>query len=120
MLNDLKIINIGDYIHFEYSGKFSDENAIIAVNDIVEACTNHQCFKVLLDCRKMTDDINEAEKFQFIQHAQKTRERLIKTAILGREDQISPDRFYENIAQNFIINLKAFTNFDEAKSWLKG
>ena len=31
MQNDLKIVNIGDYIHFEYSGKFSDENAIIAM-----------------------------------------------------------------------------------------
>ena len=68
----------------------------------------------------MTGEMNEAEKFQFIQHAQITRERLIKTAILGREDQIFPDRFYENIAQNFIINLRAFTNFDEAESWIKG
>ena len=68
----------------------------------------------------MTGEMNETEKFQFIQHAQITRERLIKTAIFGREDQISPDRFYENIAQNFIINLRAFTNFDEAESWIKG
>ena len=120
MLSDLKITNIGAYLLFEYSGKFSDENAIIAIDDIVEACTYHQCFKVLLDCRQMIGEINEAEKFQFIQHAQKTRERLIKTAILGREDQISPDRFYENIAQNLIINLKAFIDFDEAVNWLRG
>jgi hypothetical protein len=120
MLNDLKITNIGDYLLFEYSGKFSDENAIIAIDDIVEACTYHQCFKVLLDCRLMTGEINAAEKFQFIQHAKKTRDRLIKTAILGRDDQISPDRFFENIAQHLIINLKAFTDLNEAENWLRG
>jgi hypothetical protein len=120
MLSDLKISNIGDYLLFEYPGKFSDENAIIAIDDIVEACTYHQCFKVLLDCRQMTGEISEAEKFHFVQHAEKTRDRLIKTAILGRNDQISPDRFFENIAQNLVINLKAFTDFDEAENWLKG
>jgi hypothetical protein len=120
VLTDLKIINNGDYLLFEYSGKFSEENTVIAIDDIVNACTEHQLFKALLDCRLMTGEISEAEKFQFVKHAEKTRERLIKTAILGRDDQISPDRFYENIAQNLIINLKAFTDFDEAENWLKG
>jgi hypothetical protein len=119
MISDLIIKDKGDYLLFEYSGKFSDENAVIAINDIVESCTEFQCFKVLLDCRLMTGEISEAEKFQFIKHAEKTRERLIKTAILGRDDQISQDRFYENIAQNLIINLKAFTDFNEAEKWLK-
>jgi hypothetical protein len=120
MLNDLETTNVGDYLLFEYSGKFSDENAVIAIVDIVEACTENQVFKVLLDCRLMTGEISDAEKFQFIQHSQKTRERLIKIAILGRDDQISPDRFYENIAQNLIINLKAFIDFNEAEKWLRG
>jgi hypothetical protein len=120
MLNDLKITNNGNYLLFEYSGKFSDENAVIAIDDIVDVCTEHQIFKALLDCRLMTGGISDADKFQFVKHVEKTRERLIKTAILGLDDQISPDRFYENMAQNLIINLRAFTDFNEAENWLKG
>ena len=120
MLKDLNITNIGDYLLFEYSGKFSNENAIFAIDDIIEACTDNQCFKVLLDCRLMDGEISEAEKFQFVQQAKKLRERLIKIAILGRDDQISPDRFFEKIAQHNIINFKAFTDFIEAENWLSG
>jgi hypothetical protein len=119
MLNNLKITNKDDYLLFEYTGNFSAENAVIAIDDIVDACTEHTIFKVLLDCRLMTGEISEADKFQFIRHAQKTRERLIKTAVLGRNDQISPDKFYEDMAHNLIINLSVFTDFNEAVTWLK-
>jgi hypothetical protein len=44
---------------------------------------------------------------------------ILKIALVGREDQMFTDNFVENVAINRGINLKIFTDVDEAVIWLK-
>ena len=44
---------------------------------------------------------------------------LSKKALVVREDQMFPDNFVENVAVNRGVNLKLFTNVEEAIDWLK-
>jgi hypothetical protein len=42
----------------------------------------------------------------------------IKLAIVAREEQMTPERFFETVARNRGIHLKVFTELDEAIVWL--
>jgi len=118
MMEGLRITQKEAYVHFDYTGEFSELTGKQCVDAMVEACSQLQLSKALLDCRNMTGEIQILESFMVAKYGGKMRDFLSKTALVGREDQMLPDNFVENVAANRGINLKIFTDLEEAISWL--
>ena len=119
MVEGLRIIQKEDYVRFDYTGDFSEVAGKQCIDAMVEACSQLQLSKALLDCRKMTGEIQLLESFMVAKYGGKMRGSLSKTALVGREDQMLPDNFVENVAVNRGVNLKIFTDVEEAINWLK-
>ena len=118
-MEGLKIIEKEAYVRFDYTGEFSQAAGKQCIDTMVEACRQLQIRQALLDCRKMTGEIQILESFMVAQYGGKMRGFIAKTALVGREDQMFPDNFVENVAVNRGVNLKIFTDIEEAKDWLK-
>ncbi len=119
MVKDLKIIQRDGYILFDFSGEFSPDAGKQCIDAMVEACTEAQIPRALLDCRSMTGEIEIMESFMVAKYGVKMIGSISKFALVGREDQMFPDNFVENVAVNRGINLKLFTDVEEAIHWLK-
>ena len=118
-IKGLKIIPKETYIRFDFTAEFSEAVGKQCVDAMVETCSQLRVFKALLDCRKMTGEIKILESFNVVTYGGKMRGLLSKLALVGREDQMFPDNFVENVAVNRGINLKLFTDLEGAKDWLK-
>lgn len=107
------------YMYIEFTGRFSINAAKSAVDAMVNACIKANCTKALFDCRPMTGDLSTMDRFDIAQYGSSAIERTIKIAMLGRDDQLLPDKFFENVAVNRGLALRLFYDIDEAISWLK-
>ncbi len=119
MIEGLRIIQKEAYIRFDYTGEFSEDLGKLCIDAMVEACGQAKISKALLDCRKMTGEIQLFDSFKVAEYGVKMIGIISKTALVGREDQMFSDNFVENVAVNRGINLKLFTNIEQAIDWLK-
>jgi len=119
MIEGLRIIQKEAYIRFDYTGDFSEVMGKQCIDAMVEACSQVQLSKALLDCRHMTGEIQIFDSFRVAKYGVKMIGIIYKTALVGREDQMFPDNFVENVAVNRGVNPKIFTDIDEAIDWLK-
>ena len=118
-MEGLRITEKEAYVRFDYTGEFSQSAGKQCIDTMVEACSQLQIRKALLDCRNMTGEIPILESFMVAQYGGKMRDFISKTALVGREEQMLPDNFVENVAVNRGIHLKIFTDIEEAIDWLK-
>ena len=118
-MEGLRIIQKEAYVRFDYTGEFSQAAGKQCVDAMVEACSRFKLSRALLDCRKMTGEIQILESFRVAQYGGKMRGLLSKTALVGRQDQMLSDNFVENVAVNRGVNLKIFTDIEEAINWLE-
>lgn len=119
MINGLRIIQGEVYNYFEFTGEFNLETGKQCINAMVEVCSQSQISKALLDCRKMAGEIEIMESFMVAKYGVRMIGSISKFAIVGREDQMFPDNFVENVAVNRGVNLKLFTDLERAVDWLK-
>jgi hypothetical protein len=119
MINGLRIIQEEAYNYFEFSGEFSPQTGKQCIDAMVEVCGQSPISKALLDCRNMTDEIEIMESFMVAKYGVKMVGVITKFALVGREDQMFPDNFVENVAVNRGVNLKLFTDLERAVDWLK-
>ena len=119
MIKDLRIVQREGYLLFDFTGEFSQEAGKQCIDAMVEVCTQAQISRALLDCRNMTGEIQILESFMVAEYGVKMIGSISKFALVGREDQMFPDNFVENVAVNRGINLKLFTDIEKAVNWLK-
>ena len=119
MIEGLRIIQEEAYIRFDYTGEFSIVMGKQCIDAMVEACSQTQISKALLDCRNMTGEIQIFSSFMVAEYGVKMIGIISKTTLVVREDQMLHGNFVENVAVNRGVNLKIFTDADEAIDWLK-
>ena len=119
MIKDLRIIRRKDYIVFDFTGEFSQEAGKQCIDEMVEACSQSKISRALLDCRNMGGEIQILDSFMVAKYGVKMIGSISKFALVGREDQMFPDNFVENVAVNRGVNLKIFTDIEKAIKWLK-
>ena len=119
MSHHLEIVKAKGYLHITFSGPFSPAAAMESVDAMVAACASEDHGKVLFDCRPMTGDLNMVAQFDVAEYGAATIPRDIKIAMLGREDQISPDRFFQTIARSHGVMVTVFSEINDAIQWLK-
>lgn len=117
--DELKILDKGDYILADFSGEFSVDAGKQCVDRMVEACSEYNRSAVLLDCSKMMGHLTIMGRFQVVEYGQIARGTISRLALVGRTEDTLPDNFVENVAANRGVNLRVFTDIDEAVEWLR-
>jgi hypothetical protein len=106
------------YVSVTFSGLFTFEAAKRSIDTMVEACAKERCTRVLFDCRPMTGPLTVMNRFDVAEYGASVVPASLKVAMLGRADQILPDRFLENVARNRGMRMTLFTDLGEAIAWL--
>ena len=120
MSDNVKIERKEGYLHVTVSGAFSVAAAKTSVDVLAATCRKEDCYAVLFDCRPMTGEMPTFDRYKIGQYGAEVLPHSIKIAMLGREDQVSPDDFFENVAVNRGMILKVFSDEKKAIEWLKG
>jgi hypothetical protein len=108
MIDDLKIIDKGEYLYFDFFGQFSVMKGKSVIDAMVKYAIEYSQTKILLDCRKITGEMPVMERYQVAEYSEVTRKNIDKIAMVNRDDVVLPDNFVENVAVNRGINLKIF------------
>jgi hypothetical protein len=114
----LSITDKRSYLLVEFFGEFSVEAGKQCVDRMAEACEEQGRSKVLFDCRRISGNMPVMDRFEVVEYGATKLLKLIQLALLNREDVVLPDNFVENVAVNRGMNMKIFTDFDEAELWL--
>jgi hypothetical protein len=114
----LKIIDKGSYLLVEFFGEFGVETGKQCVDRLAEACEKHRRSRALMDCRRMTGVMPLLDRFRVAEYAATKRHQIGRLALLNREDVVLPDNFVENVAVNRGMDMKIFTDLEEAELWL--
>jgi hypothetical protein len=118
MTQEFTISDQGPYLLTDFCGEFSAAAGKRCIDGMREAAIASGRRKVLLDCRTMTGDMPIIARFQVAEYSQKTRGAIDRIALVNRPEVVLPDNFVENVAVNRGVNLKIFTDFDQAERWL--
>lgn len=119
MAHQIEITKAEGYLQLTFSGPFSPAGAQESIDAMVNACASEGCPKVLFDCRPMTGDLTVSDRFETGTYGASKIPGHVKIAMLGREDQISADNFFETVARNRGVNVTVFTEIDAALAWLE-
>ncbi len=115
------------YLLFSYEGELTDA----AINEFLEEAPqqilSHQCYKLINDYRDAILNFSPArliEVQQKVAEAMLTRGislHLITRALVINEsiNNFSYSHIFETVNLNHGLNLKVFTNMDEALQWIK-
>jgi hypothetical protein len=120
MSDNVKIVRKEGYLHVTVSGAFTVALAKQSVDMLAATCSKEDCYAVLFDCRPMTGEMRIFDRYTIGQYGSEVLSHAIKVAMLAREDQVSPDDFFENVAVNRGMILKVFSDEKKAIAWLKG
>ena len=107
------------FIRATYTGEFSVKTSKRTIDRILEACPGQGPCIVLLDCRKMTGKLPLLDRYQVAVYGDKMVGKVSRMALVRTQETAPPDRFTETVARNRGMNLKIFTNIDQAIEWLK-
>ena len=116
----LTITASGTYLLIEFAGEFNVAAGKNVVDTMAAACAQYRRSRVLLDCRRMTGAMPVLDRFEVAEYGASKRGQIGRMALLNREDVLLPDNFVENVAVNRGMDMKIFTDFDEAEAWLTG
>lgn len=121
MVYDIAIEVKNDYIQVVVKGVSSLSNNIDLQKKVIQACTEKQVNKVLVDIRELKRPTSISEIYQFGKEAGPgLRSMLLKAAVLHDEARADHESFLETTMKNRGVNLKSFMSEEEAVNWLKG
>lgn len=107
-------------LHVRLTGTFPDELLHSGHNlfqPLIDACSNHDCRRALIDARGLTVAMDTAGLFQAGKDVVSLTKMGITVAIIAREDMLDP--FFETVAANRGGTVRVFTEMDTARAWLE-
>ncbi len=106
------------YLYSKFEGEFNAENNLAHFRATLEECLKRGAHRVLCDLSGESGDLSFLSRFYLGDKVADFWDRRIKIAIYGREEQLDKDRFGVMVACNRGVVANAFSNFDEALTWL--
>lgn len=118
--DELDVARHEDYVEIRFKGTFNPAAARGVVDTLAKASGDTGLPRVLLDCRGMRGPLTIVDRFEVAEYGADALARHIVVALVGREGDILPDNFFENVAQSRGVRVKVFTDAREAVTWLRG
>ena len=114
----IQLEEIIGYLVVRFTGAGTIEEAWGQFESIVEHCERANKNKLLLDFTEVQADISLPDRYFLGERAKIFARKASKIATVGRPDQLDPRRFGEMVARNRWVNVRTFTNADDATKWL--
>jgi DNA-binding response OmpR family regulator len=116
----LQIVKAGDFIKSTPTGDLDLEASTQGLAQIAAAGTELGEYKVLIDLRDVKSKLSTSDVFELGYNLVKYGETFRrKTAVLARPDEDAKQaKFFESVAQTRGFTVRAFTDFEEAMTWL--
>ena len=106
------------YLAVRFTGAGRAEEAWRQFESIVEHCERRNKNKLLLDFTEAKVEISLADRYFFGERAKIFARQASKVAAVGRPEQLDSRRFGEMVARNRWVNVRSFTNYEDAEKWL--
>lgn len=120
MALDYKIESHGDLLKVTTSGY--DENVNDAVKygeDILQACMDSNCQKILVDESRMSDVLDKIGQYELVTRLAAIAPHDLKVAIVVNPNNYQETSFGTMVAENRGFKINAFTSMDDAHEWLQ-
>ena len=114
----IQLEEIIGYLVVRFTGAGTLEEAWRQFETIVEHCERADKNKLLLDFTEAQTEISLTDRYFLGERAKIFARKASKIATVGRPEQIDPRRFGEMVARNRWVNVRTFTNAEEAAKWL--
>jgi len=116
----LSITKESGFLHVRMAGTRTREAVIAIAKEVVAACNEHKCHKILADPREMDKRFQPTETYKMASFdlPKLILPGLLRIAVVEREGHRDDFQFFENVSRNFGQDLLVFTDVDEASEWL--
>jgi len=114
----LQIEETPNYLAARFTGAGAPEEVWRQFELIVEHRKRANKNKLLLDHTGAHGEIFLSDRYFLGDHAEIFARYNLKVASVARPEQIDPQRFGEMVAQNRRVNVRTFTNVEDAEKWL--
>jgi hypothetical protein len=114
----IQLEEIIGYLAVRFIGACTAEEALRQFELIVEHCERANKNKLLLDFTEAQTELSLADRYFLGEGAKIFARHTSKVATVGRPEQFDSRRFGEMVARNRWINLRTFTNAEDAARWL--
>jgi hypothetical protein len=118
MLMHIEIEPQPAHLHAVVRGTFDHTQLADMLKDIFAASSRLGLRKILIDSRTLEGEISLMARYDLGRIAAELQREPIRLAFVVSEDQIWPDRFGENVANNRGVRTKVSTDMAEALEWL--
>jgi hypothetical protein len=111
-----------DYLGAIVTGAFDPEQLDSALKEIFAVSVRHGLRKILIDIRQLEGNITVLARHdagRIVAREASLQGRLYRLVVVGTEEQMWPDRFFENVANNRGIVTKVTLDMAEALAWLR-
>jgi hypothetical protein len=107
-----------DHLLVVVSELFDHAQMADALNVIFAASTKHGLRKIIIDHTRLEGEFSLMVRYDFGRMLAEFQREPVRIAVVGTEDQVWPDRFAENVANNRGVKTKVSTDMTEALEWL--
>jgi hypothetical protein len=114
----IQLEEIIGYLAVRFTGPGTVEEAWMQFESIAEYCERANKNKLLLDFTEAQAEISLTDRYFFGERAKIFAGKTSKVATVGRPEQLDPRKFGEMVAQNRWVNVRVFTNAEDAARWL--
>lgn len=122
MNSDCRIEDKSDYVLVTYSGSFDEDRLLGILANAVEQALEQDKPGVMVDVLEIPGPVpNVFERFNIgsrIADLQRSKKKLIKIGVIGKEPIIDPNRFAETVALNRYGLVKVSTDRKEIENWM--
>ena len=112
-----------NYVCLSCTGEFTADAFLKVIKEGLKIAEGNEVMAVLVDVRGLEGEPpSTMQRFDIgaaVPEMQRERSNLICIAVVGDEPMIDSERFGETVAVNRGAYGKVFTDFNEAKAWLK-
>jgi hypothetical protein len=115
---DVVITDRDGYTLIEFRGPFSAEAGEYCLAQMAESLSSPDPRPVLFDISRAAGGRSLADRLTLIERGASTLASISRVAVLTRPEQVLPDRAGQSAAAERGLNLRVFTDFDQAVEWL--
>ena len=109
------------YLHISVKGENSVDNVRRILGDVITACTQHGCARVLFEEYLVGPSLGTVEAFVFVSEGSNAARPVVQQVAYvdtNPEHDSSLLQFIETVAVNRGIHVRVFATVREAEAWL--
>ena len=107
-----------EYVSLTFTGKVTRAEQEKGRAAAVRVLSAKGLGKLVVDATRIESEVSIADEFEFTSEHKSSHGASVRIAVLYHRDEYERFHFIENVARNRGVNLKTFTDPNQANIWL--